>query len=153
MGIRAVRGGRVYGTGWKVGREGQGVWAGARVWCVGAPVRSRWRACVVLCRSGVLEVEFATHRGCVDDFADRCAHVMYQLVGGGERIFQGRVEAYARKDSMDGVIAAGGVLLWPGGWMLPCVGACFNLCVGASPVVGQRRLIHWHRQRMASPRW
>ena len=80
-----VRAGRVWATGWGVGREGLGVWGGVRVWCFGVHVRSRSCASVVSCRSRGLEVKFAVHRGCGEDFADVCAHLVYVLVGGGER--------------------------------------------------------------------
>ena len=111
----AVRVGRVWAIRWGLGRVGQGLWSGVRVWCVDARVRSRRCACVVSCRSGGLAVEFAVHRGCGEDFVDACAHLVSPLVGGGERVLYGWVEVYAPEDSLDGVVAAGEGLLWLGG--------------------------------------
>ena len=63
---------------------------------------------------------------------------------------------------MDGVVPAGEGVLWPGGGGAFSVSGPASTCVWAvqmtkmqdtAPVDGQRRLIHWVRQSMASPRW
>ena len=46
-------GGRVWATGWGMGREGQGMWGRVRVRCVGVRVRLQRRTRVVSCRPGV----------------------------------------------------------------------------------------------------
>ena len=75
-------------------------------------------------------MEFVVHRGCGEDFAEACAYLVYLLVGGGERVLQGCAEAHTPQDSVDGVVPAGEGLLWPGGRVVLCVGACLDLCVG-----------------------
>ena len=49
---------------------------------------------------------------------------------------------------MDGVVAAGEALLRPGGFVVPCVGACFDLCVGGGDGLDPGRLT---RGRPAPP--
>ena len=111
-GLGAVRaGGRVWATGLEVGREGQGVWGGVRVWCVGVRPPSQWCACVFSCTYGGLEVEAVVHRGCGEDLADACVYLVYLLVGGGKMVLQGLAEAHAPEDSVDSVVSAGEGLL------------------------------------------
>ena len=62
---------------------------------------------------------------------------------------------------MDGMVAAGEALLWPGdGTFCLYRPASILVCAvgmatiqGVAAVAGQHRLIHWDRQSMANPRW
>ena len=88
-------------------------------------------------------------------------HLVYLLVSGGERVFQGWAEANAPEDSVDGVIAAGEAccslrvgLFCLFGPDLICMWAVWLVQIqGVSLLAGQHRVIHWHRQSMANPRW
>ena len=131
---------------------------GVHLRCVGVHVCLQRCAYVVSCRYGGLEVKFAVHCCCGEDFADAFAHLVHFLVGGGKGVLQGWAQAHAPEDSVDGVLPAGEGLLWPGRGVYLCVEARPDLCVaggmaqiqGAAAVDGWRRLIHWDRQSMAT---
>ena len=67
----------------------------------------------------------------------------------------------APEDPVDGVVPAGEGALWSGGGSFRVSGPAYT-CVrvvgmaqiqGSAPAERKRRLIHWDRQSMASPRW
>ena len=129
--------------------------------CVGVGVCLQRCVCGVSCRPGGLKEELAVFRGRGEDIAHACAYLMYLLVGGGKRVLQGWAKAHAPEDPVDGVVPAGEGVLWSGRGSFYVSGPA-STCVrvvgmaqiqGSAPADGQRRLIHWDRQSMASPRW
>ena len=78
-------------------------------------------SCVVSCTPGVFAEGIAVYRGSGEDFADAGSHLVYLLVGGGKRVLQGWAKAHAPDDPVDGVVPAGGEVLWTGGGGVPSV--------------------------------
>ena len=107
------------------------MWGWLHVRCVGVRACLHRHARVVSCRPEGLEEKLAVFRGRGKDFAGECAYLVHLLVGGWKRVLQGWAKAHAPEDPVDGVVPAGEGALWPGGGVLPCVGARLHLCVGS----------------------
>ena len=153
--------GRVWAIGWGMRRDGQGVWGWVGVRCACVHICLPWCFCVVSCRAGGWEEEVAVFRGRSADLSNACAYLMHLLVGRGKRVLQGCAKAHAPEDPVDGVVPAGEGALWSGGGSFRVSGPAYT-CVrvvgmaqiqGSAPAERKRRLIHWDRQSIASPRW
>ena len=128
-----------------------------------------WCTCslAAVCMCGVIQARRCGGGSCILSQLRRgfyrCVCVFGVPLGrGGSRVFQGWAKAHAPEDPVDGVLPAGEGVLWPGrgrsfrvsgpaSTRLWAVGMA--QIPGSAQVDGQRRLIHWHRQSMARPRW
>ena len=86
---------------------------------------------------------------------------VHLLVNGQKMVLLRWAKAHAPENPVDGVVCPGEGVLWSeGGGPSACRPPSTGVCVvgmaqiqGSASADGQRHLIHWVRQSIASPRW